>query len=74
MSCSLSAVGPFSLIEVLMDLTDHTGQFEPLLWLVMFFYAGLSFLILGFSVYRRFFRGHWAASTTVHGTLTGDSS
>jgi hypothetical protein len=45
-----------------------------LLWLVMFFYAGLSFLILGFSVYRRFFRGHWAASTTVHGTLTGDSS
>jgi len=39
-----------------MDLTATTGQVEPLLWLVMFFYAALSLLIVGFSVYRLFFR------------------
>ena len=66
MSCTFSVVGPFGLtalprhslfVEVLMDLTATTGQVEPLLWLVMFFYGALSLLIVGFTVYRLFFRG-----------------
>ena len=66
MSCTLSALGPFGLLalhrhslffEVLMDLTATSGQVEPLLWLVMFFYAALSLLMVGFSVYRLFFGG-----------------